>query len=940
MTTQSEQALETGLIKTLEEMNYEFVSIKEEDNLYENFKLQLEKHNRNALTAAGKECFTDKEFEKICTYLEGGSRFEKAKKLRDLYPLETEDGQHVWVEFLNKSQWCQNEFQVSNQITVEGRKKCRYDVTILINGLPLVQVELKKRGVELRVAYDQVQRYQKTSYHGLFDYIQIFVISNGVNTRYFANNPNGGYKFTFNWTDAGNNAFNDLHQFACFFFDQCNLGKLISKYIVLHEGDKCLMVLRPYQFYAVEKILDRVLKSNKNGYVWHTTGAGKTLTSFKAAQLVSELDGVDKVLFVVDRHDLDTQTQSEYEAFEPGAVDGTDNTYELIKRLSGDSKIIITTIQKLNCAVTRDYYNKHLQEVRHKKVVMIFDECHRGHFGDCHKNIVKFFTNLQIFGFTGTPIFVENAKQEHTTAEIFGECLHKYLIKDAIADENVLGFLVEYYKGQESLNVDYTNEARMREIARFILNNFSKSTYDGEFNALFAVQSVPMLLKYYRIFKELNPKIKIGAIFTYAANPSQDDEQTGMNQGYANEKVVADELQEIMDDYNDNFGTSFKTDNFSAYYDDVNLRMKKKKEGMEPLDLLLVVGMFLTGFDAKKLNTLYVDKNLEYHGLLQAFSRTNRVLNDKKRFGKIVCFRDLKANVDAAVKLFSTEEPDDKILRGPYNDVKQELNDLVSSFKEKYPDVQSVDSLQSEYEKRDFVLAFREIIRKHTEIQVYDEFEPDDPELMMSEQEYMDFRSKYLDITVGYIAPKPDDGLLTDMKTQYGEEKPLEDIDYCLELLHSDVINVAYILSLIGDLDPHGEDYQERRQRILDTMIKDATMRNKTRLIDGFMRKMIDQDADGFAKSKADGTIDLESKLNDYIAVEKQRAIHNLSEEEGVEEEALSEYVSEYDFLQKEKPEILQAAIRTKKLGLKERRSLLQRLTDKLNAIIRLFDWK
>ena len=293
----------------------------------------------------------------------------------------------------------------------------------------------------------------------------------------------------------------------------------------------------------------------------------------------------------------------------------------------------------------------------------------------------------------------------------------------------------------------------------------------------------------------------------------------------------------------------------------------------------------------------------------------------------------MKANVDAAVKLFSTEEPDDKILRGPYNDVKQELNDLVSSFKEKYPDVQSVDSLQSEYEKRDFVLAFREIIRKHTEIQVYDEFEPDDPELM-------DFRSKYLDITVGYIAPKPDDGLLTDTKTQYGEEKPLEDIDYCLELLHSDVINVAYILSLIGDLDPHGEDYQERRQRILDTMIKDATMRNKTRLIDGFMRKMIDQDADGFAKLKADGTIDLESKLNDYIAVEKQRAIHNLSEEEGVEEEALSEYVSEYDFLQKEKPEILQAAIRTKKLGLKERRSLLQRLTDKLNAIIRLFDWK
>ena len=656
MVTQSEQVLENGLIKTLKEMNYEYISIKEEENLYANFKIQLEKHNKKELALHNREHFTDKEFGKICIYLEGGTRFEKAKKLRDLYPLETEDGQRIWVEFLNKHKWCQNEFQVSNQITVEGRKKCRYDVTILINGLPLVQIELKKRGVELKEAYNQIQRYHKTSFHGLFDYIQLFVISNGVNTRYFANNPNSGYKFTFNWTDADNIPFNDLSKFAYFFFDMCNLGKMISKYIVLHEGDKCLMILRPYQFYAVERILERVQNSNKNGYIWHTTGAGKTLTSFKAAQLVSEIDGIDKVMFVVDRHDLDTQTQSEYEAFEPGAVDGTDNTYELIKRLSGESKIIITTIQKLNCAITKDYYNKYLQKVRHKKVVMIFDECHRSHFGDCHKNIVKFFSNLQIFGFTGTPIFVENAKQEHTTTEVFEECLHRYLIKDAIADENVLGFLVEYYKSKDETGVEYTNVTRMREIAKFILANFNKSTFDGEFNALFAIQSVPMLLQYYKIFKELNPKIKIGAVFTYAANSSQDDEQTGMNQGFTNENVTADELQSIIDDYNKMFGTSFSTENFSAYYDDINLRMKKKRKDMEPLDLLLVVGMFLTGFDAKKLNTLYVDKNLEYHGLLQAFSRTNRVLNEKKRFGKIVCFRDLKSNVDASIKSFSNNQ--------------------------------------------------------------------------------------------------------------------------------------------------------------------------------------------------------------------------------------------------------------------------------------------
>lgn len=609
MPIQSEAALEQGLIQTLQNMSYEYVQIDEEINLRENFKRQLEKHNQKELSKFGRTAFTDKEFEKILIYLEGGSRFDKAKKLRDLYPLDTQDGQRIWIEFLNKNQWCQNEFQVSNQITVEGRKKCRYDVTILINGLPLVQIELKRRGVELKEAYNQIQRYHKTSFHGLFDYIQLFVISNGVNTRYFANNPNSGYKFTFNWTDAENNPFNDLSLFAAMFFDKCVLGKMISKYIVLHEGDKCLMVLRPYQYYAVERILDRVANTNKNGYIWHTTGAGKTLTSFKTAQLVSDIDGVDKVMFVVDRHDLDTQTQSEYEAFEPGAVDNTDNTYELIKRLTGNSKIIITTIQKLNAAVTKDYYNKKLQEIRDKRVVMIFDECHRSHFGASHRNIVRFFRNSQVFGFTGTPIFEENANQDMTTSEVFGDCLHKYLIKDAIADDNVLGFLVEYYTG--NTNTDVNSEARMREIAQFILNNFPKSTFDGEFDALFAVQSVPMLLKYYKIFKELNPKIRIGAVFTYAANSSQDDDKTGMNQGFSNSNVTSDELQEIMDDYNRMYGTSFTTDNFSAYYDDINLRMKKKRKDMKPLDLLLVVGMFLTGFDSKKLNTLYVDKNLE-----------------------------------------------------------------------------------------------------------------------------------------------------------------------------------------------------------------------------------------------------------------------------------------------------------------------------------------
>ena len=947
MPVQSEAALENGLIATLQQMSYGYVHIEEENNLRANFKTQLEKHNRKRLEEFGRTEFTESEFEKILIYLEGGTRFEKAKKLRDLFPLELESGERLWVEFLNRTHWCQNEFQVSNQITVEGRKKCRYDVTILINGLPLVQIELKRRGVELKQAYNQIQRYHKTSFHGLFDYIQLFVISNGVNTRYFANNPNSGYKFTFNWTDAANIPFNDLEKFATTFFDKCTLGKIIGKYIVLHEGDKCLMVLRPYQFYAVEKILDRVVNSNDNGYIWHTTGAGKTLTSFKAAQLVAELHDIDKVMFVVDRHDLDTQTQAEYEAFEPGAVDSTDNTDELVKRLHSNSKIIITTIQKLNAAVTKQWYSSRIEEIRHSRIVMIFDECHRSHFGDCHKNIVKFFDNTQMFGFTGTPIFVENAVEGHTTKEIFGNCLHKYLIKDAIADENVLGFLVEYYHG--NADVDNADQNRMTEIAKFVLNNFNKSTFDGEFDALFAVQSVPMLIRYYKLFKSLNPKIRIGAVFTYAANSSQDDALTGMNTGgYVSDSTgEADELQTIMDDYNDMFGTSFTTENFRAYYDDINLRMKKKKADMKSLDLCLVVGMFLTGFDSKKLNTLYVDKDMDYHGLLQAFSRTNRVLNEKKRFGKIVCFRDLKSKVDASIKLFSNSNNLEDIIRPPFNEVKKNYQELTTSFLEQYPTPSSIDLLQSERDKTQFILAFRDVIKKHAEIQIYDEFEEDATDLGMSEQQFMDFRSKYLDIydaVDGGRKPSGKDSTPDEdaEPTETSTDSVIGDIDFCLELLHSDIINVTYILELIADLNPYSEDYQEKRTHIIDTMIKDAELRSKAKLIDDFIQQNVDDDRDNFMarKQRADGTSDLEERLNNYITNKRNDAVDELAKDEDLDVKVLNHYLSEYDYLQKEQPEIIQQALKEKHLGLVKRRNTLKRIMDRLHSIIRTFSWE
>lgn len=942
MATQSEAALEQGLIKTLQNMSYEFVQIDEETNLHNNFKHQLELHNQKALNQVGRTELTDKEFERVMIHLAGGTRFEKAKKLRNLFALDLDNGHRVWLEFLSTQKWCQNEFQVANQITVEGRRKCRYDVTILINGLPLVQIELKRRGVELKEAYNQIQRYHKTSFHGLFDYIQIFVISNGVNTRYFANNPNQGYKFTFNWTDIKNIPFNDLGLFAAEFFDKCTLGKLISKYIVLHETDKYLMVLRPYQYYAVEKIIDRVNNSTKNGYIWHTTGAGKTLTSFKGAQLVAELPEVDKVMFVVDRHDLDTQTQEEYEAFEKGAVDHTDDTSELIKWLNGNSKIIITTIQKLNAAVSKEHYSRKIEAMRDKRVIMIFDECHRSQFGESHKNIVKFFRNSQLFGFTGTPIFAENSIGKRTTSEIFHDCLHSYLIKDAIADENVLGFLVEYVTG----NVIPTNEAqetlRKTEIAKYILNNFDRSTLNGEFDALFAVSSVPELIQYYRIFKTLNPKINIGAVFTYAPNASQDDNKTGENDGFESDNVGADELQLIIDDYNKIFDTQFSTDTFRAYYDDINRRLRKKHPDPRPLDLCIVVGMFLTGFDSKKLNTLYIDKNLEYHGLLQAFSRTNRVLNEKKRFGKIICFRDLKERVDESLRLFSNEEHTIPagVIRPPYNEVRSAYNDSALALKAKCPTVQSVDLLRSEPDKQEFIKLFREIIKAHSEIKIYEEYKEDDPEFVLSEQAYNDYLSKYLDIVMP-VQPASDDNPKTvnEPEAPYGDAQTADDIDFYLELLHSDVINVAYILALIADLEPSAEDYEVKRKNIIDTMIRDSEMRSKAHLIDGFIRKNVDEDAVNFERQKADGTIDLEGRLRNYISAERNAAIEAISETEEIPLEVLDTYLREYDYLQKSKPEIIESALKEKHLGLLKTRRSLKRIIAALTNIIKTFTW-
>ena len=921
MTIQSEQALENGLINTLKSMNYQYIDIIDEPALIRNFRTQLDTHNSVTLT--------DDEFNRIMIHLESGSIFDKATKLRDKFSLQRADGTIKWIEFLNTQDWCKNEFQVSSQITEDARRRCRYDVTILVNGLPLVQVELKKRGVELKQAYSQVQRYHKTAFKGLFQYIQILVISNGVNTRYFANNPNQGYKFTFRWADNKNVHIDKLNIFAAMFFEQCTVGKMLAKYVVLHQADRCLMVLRSYQYYAVEALINTVANTTKNGYIWHTTGSGKTLTSFKAAQLISEMPSIDKVLFVVDRHDLDTQTKKEYDAFAKGAVDSTSDTQALVKALTSNKKMLITTIQKLNHAVQKEYYNKRLNEARHQNIVMIFDECHRSQFGDMHKNITGFFSNIRYYGFTGTPIFEENANNKRTTKDIFGERLHEYLIKDAIADENVLGFLVEYHgKWKRKTDNDtqvtaintqeaFVDDKRMNIIADYVLDNFNRSTYDAEYNAIFAVASVPMLIKYYEILKQKNKDLKIATIFTYAQNEDTEDELTGLNEGFATEDTSRDKLDGFMADYNQQFGTDYNTDHFNLYYDDISKRMKTKQ-----INLLLVVNMFLTGFDAKCLNTLYVDKNLNYHGLLQAFSRTNRIKDEKKKFGKIICFRDLKEKTDESLRLYSDTNSSEDVLMKPYEKLVGEFNGLAAEFLKDFPTVKMVGTLESETDKRKFVMLFRALLRQRTRMKGYSEFDAED--LIIEDQRFTDFLGKYMDMSNEFAITGANDSQA---------ESIINDIDFELELIYRDIINVAYILSLLQGLKPESKSYEKDRKNIIDTMEGDPILRSKVKLIDDFIRINIDNKTD-----KAVST-DMDQDLDRYFTAQRRKAIEAVAKEELVNPELLEKYITEFEYLGKTKNEIVKEAVKPLELPFRERRTKEKSLIEKLKEIIKLFSW-
>ena len=936
MTTQPEQVLENNLISQLIALGHKSVIIKTEVDLLSNLKSQLEKHNKTTFTAS--------EFERILIHLSKGNIFDKAKTLRDKYVLHKDNGEKAYIEFINQDFWCQNQFQVTNQITINGKRENRYDVTILINGLPLIQIELKRRGIELKEAFNQIQRYQKESFasnNALFNYVQIFVISNGVDTKYYANSQKQSFKFTSFWSDVKNKKITQLDKFTSIFLEPCHIAKMITKYTVLHESDKKLMILRPYQYYAVESIIERVKNSDKNGYIWHTTGSGKTLTSFKASQILTNNPKIKKVVFVVDRQDLDDQTVREFQAFDKESIDGTENTKMLINQfLDNNRPLLVTTIQKLNSAISKAKFRKQIEALKDEKVVFIFDECHRSQFGDTHKRIVNFFTNHQLFGFTGTPIFVKNAISKksikQTTANLFHECLHQYVITDAIRDENVLKFSIEYYnvfkskEGVDDTKVEdinkqevYESEDYLNAITNYIIANHNRKTHHRAFTAMFCVSSVDILIKYYELLKAKKEagehRLNIATIFSYNVNEPDKDangqiEEEDVNDDAPVNKHTRDKLDEFIADYNKQFSTkqSAKDGNaFLNYKKDISKRVKNKQ-----IDILLVVNMFLTGFDSKALNTLYVDKNLNYHGLIQAYSRTNRILNEKKSQGNILAFRNLKQNTDDAIALFSDKNAQETIIIAPYDEQITKFNEAYKVLMGIAPTVDSVNDLVTEEDELEFAKAFREIMRLKNILSSFVEFSFDDT--YMKDQEFADYTSKYLD-------------LYDKIKTNNQKETVsiLDEIDFELELIHRDEINVAYIMKLLAQLkDAKPKDQAKQKKQIIDLIAGESELRSKRVLIEKFIQNNL---------PKINDSETIEDEFKSYWQEETKKALQDLSTAEALKQDKVEDIINDFLFTGRmaTEDEVIEAL--EKQPSVLQRESISTRITEKIKDFVKTF---
>lgn len=910
---QSESDLEMKLINNLVSQGYERIYARDKTDLYENLKKQIEKLN--------KISFSDDEWKRFLReYLDAPSdgMVEKTRKIQEnhIYDFIFDDGHLQNIKIIDKSNIHNNVLQVVNQVRQEGTHVNRYDVSILVNGLPLVHIELKRRGVNLNEAFNQIHKYSKESFNSedsLYKYVQIFVISNGTYTKYFANTTaqnKNNYEFTCEWADAKNHAIHDLEDFTKTFFEKKVILEVLTKYCVF-DTNNTLLIMRPYQIAATERILWKIKSSYEGkkagreqagGYIWHTTGSGKTLTSFKTARLATELDFIDKVFFVVDRKDLDYQTMKEYQRFQKDSVNGSKDTKELkISIEKNDNKIVVTTIQKLNEFVKKNPNH----EIYDKHCVLIYDECHRSQFGDAQKNIKKSFKKHYQFGFTGTPIFPENTIGADTTASIFGAQLHSYVITDAIRDKKVLKFKVDYnnvnatYKKAETeedekklINLEkkmLLHPQRIEMITKHILKVFDTKTHRNEiyttkekrvkgFNAMLAVQSVDAAKMYYEEFKKQQSdeleekKLRVATIFSFAANEEQSavgeivDENFEPNALDISSKEF---LDKVIVDYNKQFGTNFSTNGneFQNYYKDLSLRVKNRD-----VDLIIVVGMFLTGFDAPTLNTLFVDKNLRYHGLIQAFSRTNRILNAVKSFGNIVCFRDLEKATQEAIKLFGDENSVNIILEKSYeeyiNGFKDEVTgevvkgykDLCNEIMQKFPEPTKIEL---DADKKEFVQLFGELLKSENILKNFDEFE--DFERIISDRDMQDMRSVYVDIRESIIK-RPTGDKTPESKIDFS------DVEFQIELLKTDEINLDYILALILQKSKQNDNIDNLKSDIRRVIRSSLGTRAKEDLIMDFIAKV--------ELTKLKNTAEILEAFYSFAKKEKEEDIKELIEGE------------------------------------------------------------
>lgn len=892
MAYQSEFSLEKEMMNQLKENGYEIVTIRNDKQLLDNFRSILNERHKDKLNG---QPLTDKEFQRLLTMINGKGIFESARILRDKLLLKRDDESEVYLSFLDTANWCQNKFQVTNQVSVEDTYKARYDVTILINGLPLVQVELKRRGVDINEAFNQVMRYRKQNYTGLFRYIQMFIISNGIETRYISNNDGEIYKsHMFYWSDKHNKRINTLNDFTETFLRPCHIAKMISRYMIINETDKVLMAMRPYQVHAVEALIHQATETSNNGYIWHTTGSGKTLTSFKSSQVLSEQESIKKVIFLVDRKDLDSQTEEEFNKFSKGAVDKTKNTSQLVRQLNDKSlPLIVTTIQKMSKAIQNNA--DALEQYKTDKVVFIIDECHRSQFGNMHRTIRQYFNNAQYFGFTGTPRFEENKSQDgRSTADIFGRCLHTYLIKDAIHDGNVLGFSVDYINTikehtiktgiddmVEDIDKDevWMSDDRIELIVRHIIENHDKYTRNRQYSSILTVQSIPALIKYYQAFKKVNQEyerpIKVAGV--YSLEPNEGTKEA--NNEEMKTETKREHLETIMKDYNENFDTNFTTDMTQEYFNNVSKNVKKGVKDNK-IDVLIVVDMFLTGFDSKVLNTLYVDRNLKHHGLIQAYSRTNRVEKETKPFGKVVNYRDLKKATDNALQLFSQTEDIDRVLMKNYDEYKAEFVDALAKLKAISPTSQNMDEVQDDEGKKAFVEAYRLVSKLVLRMKAFDEFEFTFSSVGMEEQDFEDYKSKYFAIYDQIKGPKNDKNKVS----------ILNDIDFEIEILRNDTINVSYIMNLVRQIDLTDKAEQQRNReqirRILDTA-DDPKLRLKSDLIKEFINKVIPD------LSEDD---DLDEAYITFENAKKEEEFNEFANQKAVNEDMLKNITSEFEY--------------------------------------------